>query len=757
MPQRSTKPFESPVLLLKIHMTLKSYLTSEDTESALRFLLGASLPLAVSSGLGYNELGLFLFLGSTFVFGIDIPIALPKKLGFMLLSGGLSALLFLVFTQVKAYPLLNAFLLFGTLFVINFIAPFSPNFSIVALLVNLSVMIGLSMASTVPSLADGLQKAVYLLLGSAWYIVYALLMHPLQRPKQLRRRLQDCLRLTADYLTALNDLLDSGRSDEEVLLPLSQKQGEILASHQQIREVLLREPINITNPETFMGRATHFLANLVDLLELATAYVSSLEALPDGPEKEAAKPLLQALNDGFARQLRQLETRVDKNDKGALPQDHDAEAERAVEQLTQYLEEKRQNLRGLVQVGESFRLLRRIQKNAEQGLLVLRNLRDTLDRREVRLDVSAEGLRRFALRETIEWDYLRSHLSLESGFFRYALRMAITATGAYYLAAALGLGNPSWALLTVLVILKPGFSLSRERLAHRTYGTLVGVAAGLALYYLFRPGPIFSLAIFLGSQFFAFSFVKRQYAVTTGFFTLFILFFYSYLERGFMDAAYYRLVDTLLAVGLCWLAMRYIFPFWEVQKLPNDVADALRANYLLLENVLDQVETGRLDVTEYKLLRKTAFLETDDLLSSYRLAQAETPRHTALLDNTQRIALLIYHQLSLITNVGLFLKRNPTYRCHDARVSGALREALDGIGSLVRESASNVSGEPVMNDYAELTQRQIETETLLRANSPAYLSKAQDLFWLESAHKLKVISRKLHPKINRTATDLTLG
>ena len=80
--------------------------------------------------------------------------------------------------------------------------------------------------------------------------------------------------------------------------------------------------------------------------------------------------------------------------------------------------------------------------------------------------------------------YLRSHLTFQSGFFRYALRMAITAVGAYYLALVLGFEYPSWALLTVLVILKPGFSLSKARLAHRVYGTIVGVVVGLSLIHI---------------------------------------------------------------------------------------------------------------------------------------------------------------------------------------------------------------------------------------------------------------------------------
>ena len=618
-------------------------------------------------------------------------------------------------------------------------------------------MIGLSLAATVPSLSDGLHKAGYLLLGASWYILYALLMHPLQRPRQLRRRLQDCLRLTADYFEEQGNLLNSSRSGDDILLALTQKQGGILAAHQQIREVLLREPMNITNPETFMGRATHFLANLVDLLELATASVSSLEALPEGPEKEEAKPMLMALNASIAAQLRHLESRLAQDEKATPAQSNENDSERALQQLTQYLDHQKQSLRGLVQVAESYRLLRRIQRNAEQELRLLRNLRDTLDRREVRLDFPTEGLRRFALRETIAWDYLRSHLSLQSGFFRYAIRMALTATGAYFLAGALGLDNPSWALLTVLVILKPGFSLSRERLTHRTYGTLAGLAAGLGIYYLFRPGPILSLAIFLVSQFGAFSFIKRQYAVTTGFFTIFILFFYSYLQRGFMDAAYYRLLDTLLAAGLCWLAMRFVFPYWELQKLPGDVASALRANYNLLKNVLAQVRTGDNTTTEYKLYRKTAFLETDELLGSYRLAQAETPRQTELLSTMQRVALLIYNQLSLITNMRLFLKRNPDYRCQDERVNKALQEALGGIEVLIAQSLSDEQNQTRILDAEEISRRQLEIDELLTTDSLAYLPKIYDLFWLENAYKLKVITHKLNRKLYQEPESTSSG
>lgn len=730
-------------------MTIKEYLTSEDTETAFRFLLGAAIPLVGCTLLGYTQPGVFMMLGALFVFSIDIPIALPKKLGFMVLTGFLSAFIFVVFTQVRDYPLLNALLLLVVLVVLNFLSPFSPNFSTVALLLNLAVMIGLSMADMVPTWADALDKARFLLLGSGWYIMYALLLHSLQRPKQLRRRLQNCLRLTADYFAAQMALFDQQASRSEALLLLSEKQSALVEVHQQIREVLLREPLNITNPETFMGQATHFLANLVDLMELATASVLSIQSVIDGSEKENVLPLLRKLNDYVVCMLKQLEAQLDRENLSALTDDSVAEV--ALKELTEYLNGMKASISVKTQTAEEYRQLRRIERYTEQQLLLLENMRNILVRRSGQLDLAPEGLRQFAIHDTIGWNYLRSQLSFQSAFFRYALRIALTATGAFYLATWLGFGNPSWALLTVLVIMKPGFNLSKARLAHRVYGTIIGVMAGLLINYVFHPGPIASMSIFLGSLFFAFSYIKRQYAVTTGFFTLFILFFYSYLQLEFMDAAYYRLLDTLLAGALCWLSIRFVFPYWEVQNLPKGVKVALRANRDLLKVVLDQLQSGELNLTRYKLYRKEAFLKMDELLNSYRIAQTETPAKKEVLNTIQRVSLLIHIQLSQIISMGLFLKRNLDYRVEDKGIKQLLAEAKNGIESLIEDNEAPVDKEQLAKivevRQQDLTFRRREIEQLLGANSDEYLPKVHDLFWVESALELLEITERLRKKL----------
>ncbi|HEV7347800.1 FUSC family protein [Telluribacter sp.] len=746
-------------------MTLQQYLTSEDTESAFRFTVGASIPLVIANLMGYPEIGIFLLLGSLFVHGLDIAIALPKKVAFMAVSGVFSVLFFLLFSQVEPYPFLNAPLLFFSVFALSLLAPVSASFSIVALLISLSIMMGLSMAETINSLDEALGNAGYILAGAGWYILYAILMHLLQRPRQLRRRLQECLRLTAGYFAEQARLFEPHADLQEVLLSLSQKQGEVVETHQQIREVLLREPMNLTNPDTYLGRATYFFAHLVDIFELATAASWSIHAVAEQrlanqlPGSDTL-PLLRSLNQYTVNRLRRLadqgladqglaDQRLARSANEANPTEVD-EATQVLAQLTGYLDAMKLQTAAQPDSSGTYRTLRRVQVYSEHQLSILTRMQDILARRSTPLDIAGPQLRQFAIRENLGLDFLRNHINWQSGFFRFALRTALTAVAAYYLATLFRLSNPSWALLTVLLILKPGFSLSRQRLSQRVVGTVTGAAVGLGLFYVLQPGLLVSMAIFLASMFIAFSFIKRQYAVSSLFFTLFILFFYRYLHRDFLEAAWYRLLDTLLAAALCWLSIRYVLPYWEKQKLPQAVGTALRANHDFLAIILAQLQTEGFDATAYKLSRKEAYVQMDNLMNTYRLTKAEIPTQLDFLNSIQQVVLSVYYQLSVLVNLGLFCKRHPTYHLHEPGLTRYLREALRAMEQVAQSPegraapADDDQRDVIRHDMIDwLSQQRKEVNQLANSDNPLYVSKVRDLFWGEGAFELMELNRKL--------------
>src|SRR5690606_9931814 len=93
-----------------------------------------------------------------------------------------------------------------------------------------------------------------------------------------------------------------------------------------------------------------------------------------------------------------------------------------------------------------------------------------------------EDARKFIQTEHIDLRKLKDNLSLNSSVFRHALRVAIVIT-ATYLALSLGyfdIGNMGsyWILLTIMVILKPGFALTKERNFQRLLGTIIGGIIG---------------------------------------------------------------------------------------------------------------------------------------------------------------------------------------------------------------------------------------------------------------------------------------
>ncbi len=85
--------------------------------------------------------------------------------------------------------------------------------------------------------------------------------------------------------------------------------------------------------------------------------------------------------------------------------------------------------------------------------------------------------------QNISWQLLKDNLTLDSNIFRHALRVSIATLAGYIISRYLSVGHSYWILLTIIVILKPTYSLTQKRNYQRLLGTAIG--ALLALGFLF--------------------------------------------------------------------------------------------------------------------------------------------------------------------------------------------------------------------------------------------------------------------------------
>jgi len=181
----------------------------------------------------------------------------------------------------------------------------------------------------------------------------------------------------------------------------------------------------------------------------------------------------------------------------------------------------------------------------------------------------------------------------------------------------ISLGHHSyWILLTIIIILKPGYGLSKERNVQRIIGTIGGGIAGICLLaFVQNRDVLFGILVFcmLGT----YTFQRLNYIMMVVFTTPYILILFNLLGLPFWDIARERLLDTAIGGVLAFMASSLLFPQWESAQLQSYMVKALKANIDYLRKV-KELMCGKVYVPlEYKLVRKELYVSIANLSAAF--------------------------------------------------------------------------------------------------------------------------------------------
>ncbi len=144
---------------------------------------------------------------------------------------------------------------------------------------------------------------------------------------------------------------------------------------------------------------------------------------------------------------------------------------------------------------------------------------------------------------------LGSHLTWNSPVFQHALRLAAGAAIAVAIGRTFHPAHGFWLILTVLVIIKPEFALTRRRALERVLGSLAGGMAAIWIVLYFHD--IVALDLLIGIfALLAFSNLPRNYGLYVFFLTPFIVLLTSMAVPSDGEIAFSRMYQTLLGGGL---------------------------------------------------------------------------------------------------------------------------------------------------------------------------------------------------------------
>lgn len=187
------------------------------------------------------------------------------------------------------------------------------------------------------------------------------------------------------------------------------------------------------------------------------------------------------------------------------------------------------------------------------------------------------------LREGLPLARLRTNLRRDSLFLRHAARVALVCSVDVVLIHALHTDHGYWLMMTSLIVLQPYVSGTIRRGLERTGGTVAGgiLAAALAITLhstLTTAFVLFPLAVL------CLAFLATNYAVYAFFLTpTFVL---AYLPHpGDWQLALTRVANTALGAIIALLAMRFLFPSYERNRLGGYLLASLEANRRYLETL----------------------------------------------------------------------------------------------------------------------------------------------------------------------------
>ena len=464
--------------------------------------------------------------------------------------------------------------------------------------------------------------------GAVFYFIFSTLFRRALLYREERSTLAVALFSTGEYLIRRSRFYDAKSDLDENYRELIQEQAKMAEAHQAARDMILRELPTGTasHAETHRISLLTVFVNMVSLLDSLVAthtdYINLRRHMANSDFMLFARDALYKMGVNVGH----IALNVSRRRQTEMPQRVKAELRAMEFELERY---KRSGLNK--EEPEIYALLVQILRRLRNAQKTISHMASQTRRPTQNLPIDQyldKSLSRFLSREEIRIGMFTSNLRWDSSHFRYAVRISC--------ATLLGLAVPSivayfspetkmlnalttyghWIILTILVIMKPGFALTKQRNGLRLTGTVLGSALTFILFQL-APNAQTSLFVLLTAYILGTSLVQLNFMLSAAFKTIFVLVSFQFLHVDNSFVIGERLLDTLIG-SIIALICSYILPWWESNSMANFAKEAFKANKNHLETGLEYAALNR------KYNRAMADESTDMAQLETELNQADT-------------------------------------------------------------------------------------------------------------------------------------
>jgi len=293
--------------------------------------------------------------------------------------------------------------------------------------------------------------------------------------------------------------------------------------------------------------------------------------------------------------------------------------------------------------------------------------------------------------------------------------------------------------LTIVVIMRPGYGLTKERTFNRFIGTVVGGFIGF-LVLSFGPSQPFLGVLTIVFLLLGLSFNPSNYKIGTLFITLHIIFIFAILNPTHNDIIIYRILDTFVGASLALFANYFFWPFWEFLNTNENIENSIKAirNYLMQISIF---YNNKQNInSNYRLARNQAFIEIGNLMASFQRMLQEPKSKQNNLQQVYKITVINNAMLSSVASLGTYTQTHKTTDASESfnTVIQIIMSNLDRAIGILKGEKETTDSENLERLYSEIKKIRVneinESQNFDEENLKINLQEIQmikeQLIWL---------------------------
>ncbi len=625
----------------------ENFIYGEALADGIKTSLTIIIPPLVAGLFGHLFIGVTMSLGAILSHMTDTPGPFKERRNFFWISALLIFMVSFLTKTVNHFPYLLGASLVLLVFCSNMLTVYGQRASALGMVVMMSMVMNMN---TLRDSFSPLISAVIITSGAVWYTLFSLAISKFRPYRLAQQNLAECMLHVSEYIRIKTSLFEMDTEEEETITKLLNEQVLVNEKQIMVRELVFTNK-KLVKDTTKIGRSIVFIfSDLVDIFENVTANHYDYEKVREeyGSTK-AIRQVIRLMNK-IAHELSVIAYHINANKR---PKHRSFDYDKELEKLNLAIKE-------LYDEGQKPLVLSKIYVTLKQILYKLSFIHRFLyDEGFDKIHNPLEHGDRFIQKTDYSLKKIKDHLNLKSPIFRHALRSAIVIFVAYGISFILPMSYHSyWMLMTVLVILKPGFSVTKKRNFQRVKGTLFGGLIGLAILLLFKSESIrFGFMLFF--MLMAYTFLRHKYAIGTLYLTAYIMLSFSFISQfDSVEVIQERFIDTLIGGFIAFISSYIILPTWEKENMNDYLQKTLIADYEFLYVIFKKLADNDVTTTQYKLARKDVYIEMANVTSVFQRLISEPKDKQQFANELNRFTIFNHSFVSYSSGLVKIMKKN---------------------------------------------------------------------------------------------------